>query len=183
MRPASRSTSRSSSRSWPRSPSVPSRASSGSRARPSAPADRVPAGDAHRSGGVVARVRRPPYPYAADILFTLPFLIDTLGNVFDLYDTIDWWDDANHFVNWGLLTAAFGQFLLRLRLGRAEHVRARGRLRGGHRGPVGVRRVLRVHPRFARAGHGLHGHAGRPRARPRRFDRGGTRHVGLRRRL
>ena len=31
--------------------------------------------------------RRPPYPYAADILFTLPFLIDTLGNVFDLYDT------------------------------------------------------------------------------------------------
>jgi len=61
--------------------------------------------------------RRPPYPYAGDILFTLPFLIDTLGNVFDLYDTIVWWDDANHFVNWGLLTGAFGQFLLRLRLG------------------------------------------------------------------
>jgi hypothetical protein len=61
--------------------------------------------------------RRPPYPYAADILFTLPFLIDTLGNVFDLYDTIEWWDDANHFVNWALLTAAFGQFLLRLPLG------------------------------------------------------------------
>ena len=61
--------------------------------------------------------RRPPYPYAADILFTLPFLIDTLGNVFDLYDTIVWWDDANHFVNWALLTGAFGQFLLRLPLG------------------------------------------------------------------
>ena len=61
--------------------------------------------------------RRPPYPYAADILITLPFLIDTLGNVFDLYDTIEWWDDANHFVNWALLTAAFGQFLLRLPLG------------------------------------------------------------------
>ena len=61
--------------------------------------------------------RRPPYPYAADILFTLPFLIDTLGNVFDLYDTVDWWDDANHFVNWALLTGAFGQFLLRLPLG------------------------------------------------------------------
>ena len=60
--------------------------------------------------------RRPPYPYAGDILFTLPFLIDTLGNVFDLYDTIDWWDDANHFVNWALLTGAFGQFLLRLPL-------------------------------------------------------------------
>jgi hypothetical protein len=61
--------------------------------------------------------RRPPYPYAADILFTSPFLIDTLGNVFDLYDTIVWWDDANHFVNWALLTGAFGQVLLRLRLG------------------------------------------------------------------
>ena len=61
--------------------------------------------------------RRPPYPYAGDILFTLPFLIDTLGNVFDLYDTIGWWDDANHFVNWALLTGAFGQFLLRLPLG------------------------------------------------------------------
>lgn len=61
--------------------------------------------------------RRPPYPYAGDILFTLPFLIDTLGNVFDLYDTIAWWDDANHFVNWALLTGAFGQFLLRLPVG------------------------------------------------------------------
>ena len=61
--------------------------------------------------------RRPPYPYAGDILFTLPFLIDTLGNVFDLYDTIVWWDDANHLVNWALLTGAFGQFLLRLPLG------------------------------------------------------------------
>ena len=61
--------------------------------------------------------RRPPYPYAADILFTLPFLIDTLGNAFDLYDTIDWWDDATHFVNWALLTGAFGQLLFRLRLG------------------------------------------------------------------
>jgi hypothetical protein len=61
--------------------------------------------------------RRQPYPYAGDVLFTLPFLIDTLGNVFDLYDTIAWWDDANHFVNWALLTGAFGQFLLRLPLG------------------------------------------------------------------
>ena len=44
------------------------------------------------------------------------FLIDTLGNVFDLYDTIEWWDDANHFINWALLTGAFGQILLRQRL-------------------------------------------------------------------
>jgi hypothetical protein len=58
------------------------------------------------------------YPYLLDILLVLPFLIDTLGNALDLYDTISWWDDANHFVNWGLLTAAFGQFLLLFPLGR-----------------------------------------------------------------
>jgi hypothetical protein len=62
--------------------------------------------------------RPPPYPYALDILWTLPFLIDTAGNALDLYDTIDWWDDANHFVNWALIVAAFGQLLLRLPLGR-----------------------------------------------------------------
>ncbi|HZB85118.1 MAG TPA: hypothetical protein VE289_01005, partial [Gaiellaceae bacterium] len=59
-----------------------------------------------------------PYPYAMDVLVVLPFLIDVAGNAADLYDTIDWWDDANHFVNWAILTAAFGQLLLRLPLER-----------------------------------------------------------------
>jgi hypothetical protein len=67
---------------------------------------------------VARRRERPPaYPYALDILLVLPFLIDTLGNVLDLYDRISWWDDANHFVNWFLLTAAFGQLLVRLPIG------------------------------------------------------------------
>lgn len=48
-----------------------------------------------------------PFPVVSDLLFTLPFLIDTLGNALDLYDTIEWWDDANHFGNWILLCAAF----------------------------------------------------------------------------
>jgi len=71
---------------------------------------------------LAARRRRttPDYPYAIDILLVLPFLIDTVGNVLDLYDTIDWWDDANHFVNWAILTAAFGQLLVRLPLGRVN---------------------------------------------------------------
>ena len=60
---------------------------------------------------------RIPFPIATDILLGLPFLIDMAGNALNLYDTIEWWDDANHFVNWALLTAAFGQFLLRLPLG------------------------------------------------------------------
>ena len=66
------------------------------------------------------RGRRVEYPYALDVLLVLPFLIDTAGNAANLYDTIDWWDDANHFVNWAILVAAFGQFLLRLPIGRLE---------------------------------------------------------------
>ena len=59
-----------------------------------------------------------PFPYGVDMLLGLPFLIDVLGNTFDLYDTISWWDDANHYVNWAILTGAFGLFLLRLKLAR-----------------------------------------------------------------
>jgi hypothetical protein len=62
--------------------------------------------------------RRPAYPYGLDILLGLPFLIDTAGNALDLYDTITWWDDANHLVNWSILTAGFGLFLLRLPVGK-----------------------------------------------------------------
>jgi hypothetical protein len=57
-----------------------------------------------------------PYPYALDILLVSPFLVDVLGNVFDLYDAITWWDDLNHFVNWALLSLAIGQLVLRFRL-------------------------------------------------------------------
>jgi hypothetical protein len=68
----------------------------------------------------IVRGRRPPYPYLADILFVLPFLIDTIGNALDLYDTIDWWDDANHFVNWALLTGAVAAALARTHVNRSE---------------------------------------------------------------
>lgn len=56
--------------------------------------------------------RRPRYPYGLDITLGLPFLIDTGGNALNLYDTIEWWDDLNHLVNWGILSAGFGLFLL-----------------------------------------------------------------------
>jgi hypothetical protein len=62
------------------------------------------------------RRRGSPFPYAVDTLLGLPFLIDVLGNAFDLYDSISWWDDVNHYVNWAILTSAFGLFLLRLHL-------------------------------------------------------------------
>jgi len=51
------------------------------------------------------------YPFAADILFGLPFLIDVVGNALNLYDTVEWWDDANHLVNWALQTGAVGLLL------------------------------------------------------------------------
>ena len=41
----------------------------------------------------------------------LPFLIDVTGNTLDLYDSIWWWDDANHFVNWFFLNLGVGLLL------------------------------------------------------------------------
>ena len=57
--------------------------------------------------------RRTRYPFALDILLVLPFLIDTAGNALDLYDSVAWWDDANHVVNWLILVLGFGAVLLR----------------------------------------------------------------------
>jgi hypothetical protein len=65
---------------------------------------------------LVDRRRAVAYPYDVDILITLPFLIDVTGNAADLYDSVDWWDDANHFVNWFLLTMGVARLLTRLPL-------------------------------------------------------------------
>jgi hypothetical protein len=53
----------------------------------------------------------PETPWAAYALIWAPFLIDVTGNTLDLYDTVGWWDDANHFVNWFLLSAGAGLIL------------------------------------------------------------------------
>ncbi len=50
----------------------------------------------------------PGTPWAAYALLWAPFLIDVTGNTLDLYDSVVWWDDANHFVNWFLLSAGAG---------------------------------------------------------------------------
>ncbi|MEQ6901912.1 hypothetical protein [Nocardioides sp. YIM 152588] len=47
-------------------------------------------------------------PWGAFTLVMLPFLIDVTGNTLDLYDSVAWWDDANHLVNWFLLCAGIG---------------------------------------------------------------------------
>jgi hypothetical protein len=52
-------------------------------------------------------------PWAGFAWIMLPFLIDVSGNTADLYDTIGWWDDANHFVNWFCLSLGAGLLLRR----------------------------------------------------------------------
>lgn len=56
---------------------------------------------------LLARTGR-PVPVLASTLVILPFLVDTIGNVGDLYAAISWWDDANHVSNWLLLGAGAG---------------------------------------------------------------------------
>jgi hypothetical protein len=46
--------------------------------------------------------------YGAFALVMLPFLIDVTGNSLDLYDSIVWWDDFNHYVNWLVLLLGIG---------------------------------------------------------------------------
>ena len=53
-----------------------------------------------------------PLPWAGFALIMAPFLIDVTGNTLDLYDSLGWWDDANHFVNWFLLCAGIGLLLI-----------------------------------------------------------------------
>jgi hypothetical protein len=63
----------------------------------------------------VARRRgdRSRLPWMGFALIMAPFLIDVTGNTLNLYDTVVWWDDANHFVNWLLLCGGIGILLLR----------------------------------------------------------------------
>jgi hypothetical protein len=121
------------------------------------------------------RKRRARYPYALDILLTLPFLIDVAGNALDLYDSIDWWDDANHFVNWGLLVAAFGQLLVLLPVGRVEAIG----LMIGFGAVTAVLWEFAEYFTFIRNSperDGVRGHSRGPRPRPQRLGRGGARH-------
>ena len=46
---------------------------------------------------------RSDLPWGAFALVMAPFLIDVTGNTLNLYDSIDAWDNVNHFANWLLL--------------------------------------------------------------------------------
>ena len=55
-----------------------------------------------------ARRRGQPYPYFAELLILLPFIIDLFGNAANLYDTFVHYDDVCHFLNWVFLIAGLG---------------------------------------------------------------------------
>ena len=63
---------------------------------------------------VVVKRKRPDteVPYLAFALIMLGFLVDTTGNSLDFYDTLTWWDDMNHFVNWVFLNAGIGLLIV-----------------------------------------------------------------------
>jgi len=50
---------------------------------------------------------RMSFPWLPDLLITITCFSDILGNRMDLYDTVVWFDDWMHFMNTGLLAAAF----------------------------------------------------------------------------
>ncbi len=52
-------------------------------------------------------------PWAGFAFIASPFLVDVTGNTLNLYDTVEWWDDANHYVNWLLLSYGIGLLLER----------------------------------------------------------------------
>jgi hypothetical protein len=53
----------------------------------------------------------PGPPWTGFALVMAPFLVDVSGNTLNLYDTVVWWDDANHFVNWFLVCLGLGLVL------------------------------------------------------------------------
>ena len=113
-----------------------------------------------------------PVDWTAMAFIWAPFLVDVSGNSADLYDTVVWWDDANHYFNWLLLCTGVG-LILRY----ARDLRALGARRDGlghrrdPRDPLGAGGVVRVHPARNRTRHGVRRHARRSGARHPRWNR------------
>jgi hypothetical protein len=59
---------------------------------------------------------RASVPWTAFALIMAPFLVDVTGNTLNLYDSVVWWDDANHFANWFLLCSGIGVLLMLTRV-------------------------------------------------------------------
>ncbi|NQW18912.1 MAG: hypothetical protein HQ478_15685 [Chloroflexi bacterium] len=62
------------------------------------------------------------YPHLVAGLLVLPFVTDLAGNVANLFDTVQDFDDILHFLNWTFLTAALVIALTSLRLARWNRI-------------------------------------------------------------
>ena len=63
---------------------------------------------------LIARARNwDPYPHTADALLSLPFLVDTLGNLLGFYDRYIVTDDVLPLINWVFLIGAYHAFRFR----------------------------------------------------------------------
>lgn len=62
------------------------------------------------------RGRSAPYPHLVDALVVSPFLVDTLGNALNFYETFSSTDDVLHVVNWMLLVGGITLALMRTQL-------------------------------------------------------------------
>jgi glycopeptide antibiotics resistance protein len=62
------------------------------------------------------------YPHLVAALLVLPFVSDLAGNVANLFDTVQNFDDILHFMNWTFLTAALVIALSSLRLARWNRI-------------------------------------------------------------
>lgn len=56
-----------------------------------------------------------PIDWGAVAFIMAPFLVDMTGNSANFYDSIYWWDDANHLVNWFFLSMGAGLILRHVR--------------------------------------------------------------------
>ena len=62
---------------------------------------------------LVRRAREVAFPVLADLLFSLPWAIDMVGNALDLFAGVSWFDELTHPLNWALLAGALGLVLPR----------------------------------------------------------------------
>jgi hypothetical protein len=69
-----------------------------------------------RTGDAPTSVEAQSLPWMAFVFLMLPFLVDVSGNSANLYNTVTWWDDANHFVNWLVLCTGVGLLLSAARI-------------------------------------------------------------------
>jgi len=57
------------------------------------------------------------YPVPLGAALTVPFLLDTMGNALGLFDHVDHFDDALHFLNWAVLCGGMTLTFARGRMG------------------------------------------------------------------